>query len=704
MSVHTIHSSESGTAIPRHTHDDGREGLLGTPAAAHGLGALALAAGYYATAQLGEALGFPNAPVSALWLPNALVMGALLIAPRRFWWFYLLAILPAHLIAQLPLPDVALVRVLTQYVLNCGTALIGAFALAHLEPGNHRFDRVLSAWRLVFFGGLVAPFTTSVLMAAVFLTTDIDRSFWMTTVARALTNTFAILTVVPLMVHIADRLTERRQLVDVARLVEAAVLAICLAGASIAALLAPPFEAVAAAAMLCLPLPMLLWAAARFGVVGSSAAVLLFGVFAVCGALTGAGPFAAQEDSHNALSVVLFLVVTCIPLLLLGAALDERRSLEHARAASDALHGAVLASIQDQIVILDGSGRIVDANESWRQLAERIPAAPFVNLKVDENFLRHCTGLAAQGDALAMRLGHCTSEVIAGGALHHRIEYTAHGPRGIIWFEVSIEPLRRPGGGAVMVWTDITYRKQAEAKERAQQQQLVHLSRAAVLGELSGAFAHELSQPLTSILGNAEAALHLLSKPDADLREIRTMVRDIVADDVRAAEVIQRLRAMLTRGEISREPVDLANVIKDVLDLARIDLSTRHVTVDVAFDPYLPLVLGDRIQLQQVVLNLVVNACEAMSSIDAQERRISIFAHFESSSCEVMCAIRDRGAGIASDDLERIFQPFVTTKVQGLGMGLAICRSIIEAHGGRLWAENTPGGGATFNFTARMGS
>ena len=173
------------------------------------------------------------------------------------------------------------------------------------------------------------------------------------------------------------------------------------------------------------------------------------------------------------------------------------------------------------------------------------------------------------------------------------------------------------------------------------------------------------------------------------MREIRNMVRDIVADDVRAAEVIQRLRAMLQRGEISKEPVDLANVIKDVLDLARIDLLTRHVSVDVIFDPYLPLVLGDRIQLQQVVLNLVVNACEAMTSLEVHKRRISITARFEGSSCEVLCAIRDRGAGVASDDLERIFQPFV---------------SIIEAHGGRLWAENAEAGGATFTFSARMSS
>jgi two-component system, LuxR family, sensor kinase FixL len=695
MSAQTLH-----TTAP----DAGRDGLLGTPTADHALGALAVAAAYYATAQLGEALAFPNAPVSALWLPNALVMGALLLAPRRYWWIYLLAVLPAHLIAQIPLPEVSAARVAIQYVLNCCTSLIGAVALTHFEAGTQRFDRVLPTWRLVFFGGLIAPFTTSLVLAGLFLTTDVDRSFWLTTVVRALTNSFAILTVVPLMVHIAARLRTRGQHVDVMRVIEGSILTICLVAASIAALFSPPTKAVAAAAMLALPLPMLLWAAARFGVAGSAATILLFGVLAIWGALAGSGPFTTQPEAHGTLSVVLFLLVLGVPLLLLGAALDERRSLERARAASDALHGAVLASIQDQIVILGSNGSIVDANASWRQFAERMPGAPFISLKIGDNFLRHCADSGAQGDSLAARVGTCVNEVIGGRALHHRIEYAAHAARGITWFEVTVEPLRRVDGGAVLVWTDITYRKQAESKERAQQQQLVHLGRAAVLGELSGAFAHELSQPLTSILGNAEAALQLLTRPDADLREIRTMVKDIVADDVRAAEVIQRLRAMLQRGEISREPVDLATVIRDVLDLARVDLITRHVAVDVEFDPYLPLVLGDRIQLQQVVLNLVVNACEAMSSIDVHDRRISILARFEGSSCEVLCSISDRGSGIASDDLERIFQPFVTTKVQGLGMGLAICRSIIEAHGGRLWAENGPNGGAIFTFTARMGT
>jgi signal transduction histidine kinase/integral membrane sensor domain MASE1 len=678
--------------------------LLGTTVAGQVLGALGVATGYYATAQLGEVLKFPSAPISVLWFPNALLLGALLLAPRRYWWIYLLAVLPAHLLAQLPLPDVTITRVLVQYLMNIGTALIAAYAMTHHAPGSLRFDRMLPAWRLVLFGGLVAPFVTSALMAATFLTTDVDRAFWLTTCARTLTNSFAILTLVPLMLHSAAWLRAPHHTFDGRRVAEAAALTACLTAAGVAALFAPPTTAVAAAALLCLPLPMLLWAAARFGVAGSAAAMLLLGVLAICGVLAGRGPFTTEIDAHDTLSVVMFLVVTTIPILLLAAALDERRTLAFVHAASEALHGAVLASIQDQVVILDRSGRIVDANESWRQLAERIPAAPFATLRLGENFLTHCADAAAAGDLTANRLGNCISDVVTGRSAQHRIEYAAHAARGITWSEVTIEPLRRAEGGAVLMWTDITYRKQAEAKERAQQQQLVHLGRAAVLGELSGAFAHELTQPLTSILGNAEAALALLNKPDADLHEIRMMVRDIVDDDVRAAEVIQRLRAMLTRGEISREPVDLANVIKDVLEMARVDLHTRHVAVDLEFDPYLPLVLGDRIQMQQVVLNLVMNACDAMSSIDVQRRRISIGARFEGSSCEVICTILDRGAGIAGEDLERIFQPFVSSKVQGLGMGLAICRSIIEAHGGRLWAENLPDGGALFTFTARLGS
>lgn len=791
-------------------------------------GAAALAVAYYATAQLGAAVAFPSAPVSALWFPNAIVLGALLLVPRRLWWIYLLAILPAHLLAQLPLPGIPLRQVAIQYALNCSTALIGALPLTFRTSGPPRFDRAKTALNLVLYGGVLAPLSTSVLMAAAFLAFDVSDQFWLTAFARALTNTFAILTLVPLIVHGARWLRCGRYVISPLRSAEAAMLALGLISAGVAAFIAPPGSNAAEPALLFLPLPMLLWAAVRFGVAGTCWAILALGVLATAGVLEGRGPFTSPSAAQNTVSMILLLVVTCVPLLLLAAALEERHALETARAASDArfrstfehnliptviwrnglvseanaaffnltgytaadvsaghlrfesltpgkaghwgvdgraegiaagdthpieyeltlrdgrripaliggcrfpgdvdegaayafdlstarhaeaarrhvevLHSAVLASIHDQIVVLDQNGNIIDANDSWRELDGGRLALPFADEQVGQDFIQRCVDAGATGDAVANNLGHALREVFSGRSMRSHLEYAVPGTQGATWFEVTIEPLKRPDGGAVIVWTDITSRKQAAEHARAQHEQLAHLGRAAVLGELSGAFAHELSQPLTSILGNAEAALQLLSGTSVDLREIRSMLGDIVADDVRAADVIQRLRSMLSRGEIERQPVDLNNVIRDVLELARSDLITRHVSVDMRLDTHVPLALGDRVQLQQVVLNLIVNACEAMSGIDVRHRKLFIATRFDRDSCEIMCTVRDRGCGIAGENIERIFQPFVTTKPQGMGMGLAICRSIIEAHGGRLWAENAADGGAAFHFTSRMSS
>jgi two-component system sensor kinase FixL len=161
---------------------------------------------------------------------------------------------------------------------------------------------------------------------------------------------------------------------------------------------------------------------------------------------------------------------------------------------------------------------------------------------------------------------------------------------------------------------------------------------------------------------------------------------------------------MLARGEIRRQPVDLNHIVRDVLALARGDLVTRNVTVDTRLDPDLDLVLADPVQVQQVLLNLIVNASEAMVGNPPGERLLTIATRAVEEGRAVECSVADRGPGIREEDLERIFQPFVTTKKQGLGLGLAICRSIIEGHGGRLWAENAPSGrGALLRFTAGVG-
>ncbi len=293
-------------------------------------------------------------------------------------------------------------------------------------------------------------------------------------------------------------------------------------------------------------------------------------------------------------------------------------------------------------------------------------------------------------------------DVLEGLSARRHFEFSLVAADDLRWFEISIEPLRRRAGGAVVIRSDITERKRAAAQAGEQRHQLTLLGRAAVLGELSGAFAHELAQPLTSILGNAEAALQLLAADPAELAEVREILRDIIADDVRAAEVIQRLRSMLARGEIQRQPVDLNQVVREVLDLARSDLITRNVSVSMQLDANAPAVLADRVQLQQVVLNLVVNACEAMAGVASGERKLLIATRLASDSSYIECSVSDRGCGITAGDTERIFQPFVSTKKQGLGLGLAICRSIVEAHGGRLWAEHGAEGGAVFRFTARI--
>ncbi len=229
-------------------------------------------------------------------------------------------------------------------------------------------------------------------------------------------------------------------------------------------------------------------------------------------------------------------------------------------------------------------------------------------------------------------------------------------------------------------------------------QQLTHLTRVAILGELSGAIAHELNQPLTSILSNAQAAQHLLSREPPDVHEMRQILTDIINDDRRAGEIIHHLRALLTRGETHFEGLDVAELVHDVLIVTRGELIRRSVQLQTRLEEPLPSVRGDRVELQQVLLNLVFNACESMSEAAAPDRQIEIVAARDGAGA-VRVSVLDRGHGLAPEQLERVFDSFFTTKAQGLGLGLAISRSIIVAHEGRLWATNRVTGGAAFHFT-----
>ncbi len=239
-------------------------------------------------------------------------------------------------------------------------------------------------------------------------------------------------------------------------------------------------------------------------------------------------------------------------------------------------------------------------------------------------------------------------------------------------------------------------RLRAERETHEQRLQLTHLSRVAMLGEMSGGLAHELNQPLTAILSNAQAAEHLIANKTLDNIELREILRDIIAADLRAGEVIRRLRALFKRGETHQEWLDANELVREALSLAHGDLTTRSIEPALNLAPGTLMIRGDRIQLEQVMLNLILNAAQAMAAQSGLERTLTV--QTSATASRVHMSFADRGPGFPAEQIEKLFEPFYTTKPQGLGLGLSISRSIIRAHGGRLWGAPLPGRGASFHI------
>jgi signal transduction histidine kinase/ligand-binding sensor domain-containing protein len=272
------------------------------------------------------------------------------------------------------------------------------------------------------------------------------------------------------------------------------------------------------------------------------------------------------------------------------------------------------------------------------------------------------------------------------------------------WFRGICAVLLIAAGGAVAAWIiklrHLHLIEQAEIHK--QREEIAHLSRVAALNELSGSLAHELNQPLAIILSNAQAAQRLLQRTPVAVDEVHEILTDIVAEDRRAGLVIQRLRAMLKRGESALQPERITAIVEDVLTLVRSDFINRGVTAQTSFADDLPPVMADRIQIQQVLLNLITNACDAMASNEPRLRRL--FIATSESDGHARVTVTDEGCGLPSNEPDRVFNAFFTTKDYGLGMGLAICKSIAHAHNGNLTAEpNTPRG-TSFHLTLPFAS
>jgi C4-dicarboxylate-specific signal transduction histidine kinase len=276
------------------------------------------------------------------------------------------------------------------------------------------------------------------------------------------------------------------------------------------------------------------------------------------------------------------------------------------------------------------------------------------------------------------------------------------------WVSNRAQIIRDAVGTALRVsgiLLDTTERREADQVAQEQRRELVHLSRVAMQGELSGGFAHELSQPVSAILNNSFAIIHYLDADPPELADARTALQSVVADARRAAAIIRQLRAYLVKGKTALFPADLNTVATEALRLIGNDLTERRVRVTSSLSDALPPVLCDRcdrVQLEQVVVNLILNACEAMEGVAPEESEIRLTTRLESElhpGDAIRLSVVDRGAGIPEDHIDDLFKPFVTSKPHGLGLGLSICRAIVSAHGGQLWGMNNPEGGATFHIT-----
>jgi PAS domain S-box-containing protein len=368
-------------------------------------------------------------------------------------------------------------------------------------------------------------------------------------------------------------------------------------------------------------------------------------------------------------------------------------SLENTRLYRD-LHereGRIRRLVDSNIIgifIWNADGRILEANDAFLHMVEysrddlasgRVrwrELTPAEWRDVDERALTtlSVTGTVQQYEKEFFRKDGSRLPVLAGGAT----------------FEA-----RQDEGVAFVV--DLTDRKQAEESLRQAQAELAHIARVSTLGEMAASIAHEVNQPLSGVVINANACLRFLANPRPNLDEVRDGLQAIARDGRRAGDVIARIRALARRTSTEKEPLDIDDVIREVVVLAEVEARGTRARIRTELAGGLPPVRGDRVQLQQVILNLLLNGLEATHGVVSASHDLLISTHRETGD-RVHVSVRDSGCGIGAERASRMFEPFYSTKVSGLGMGLSISRSIVEQHGGRLWAVPNEGPGTTFHF------
>ena len=646
--------------------------------------AILIAAGYYLGARLGFALTIPPLPVSILWPPNAILLAGLTLTSPGAWKWVLSAVLAAHLAVQFQ-SGVPLGMVLCWYISNCLEAALGAALLQRLA-GIRPFETFRGVLVFLACAGVTAPFLSSFVDAGFVVANQFgDADYWTIWRTRFFSNVVTTITLVPVIVLAFEAPAggwrpSRRLLIESGAILGGlAVVCWFVFGQYV-----PGPEA--HGALLYAPLPFLLAAAFRLGPLGASASMLMCTLFAILGAGHGLGPFATRAPVPNAFAIQLFLLAAWVPVMAVAAVVRERAQAEaRARESETQLRMALDAAelgrwewdAADQR--LTWSDAVYDMYGVPRDAPLNAGTFHALVHPDDRALLTAVTEAAGRGQDIDVEFRVVRSD------------------GGVKWIHSKGKVINDTYGRLariVGVKIDITAKKAAAQRLREEQRRLADHSRVSTAGELSVALAHEINQPLAATLANAGAARRFLRQQPPNLQELADIVEAIAHDNSRAAAIVTKFNTLLKKDGGRPCPIDLNSVVRSVVDTACDDLVARNVTVTTRLAPKLPPVLGDAAQLQQVLFNLIGNACEAMESQAPGTRRLTLTTERRGAG-HVCAVVSDTGPGIDAERLEDIQEPFVSSRSDRLGLGLTICRSIVAAHGGGLVVESKPGVGAT---------
>jgi len=669
---------------------------------------LLLAAAYFVAAELGLALVETHGNVSPVWPPTGIAIAGLLILGARAWPAVAAGAFLANLWTGVPV-GVAL-------GIGAGNTLEALTACFLLQRVGFRnaLERVHDVGALVLLAVFLSPMVSATIgVASLYLGGALQGAewshlwfvWWAGDAGGALLVTPTLLTW-----HEAWRRGANWRRLRQALPAATALLAVCVLVFRLE--LSP---AVRSYPLEYAVLPVLFWIALRFGQVGSATALLTVAVSAIWGTLKGVGPFTPVSWEESVWMQQGFLGVVGITVMVVTAVIGERRSAENEIRASEERFRTIFENAPVMIDSFDEAGncllwnRECETRLGWSR--EEIAASPdplslvysdralrdvvLAHINRADGSFREYPVLAKDGSTRVQQWANFRLPQGTLISLGYDVTERVRAEAEIRALNEHLE--KRVRERTALLEAAIERRELAEEQARRHQADLAHVLRVQTMGEMAAGLAHEINQPLGAIANYAQGCRRRIASGSLTEAELMEMLNSIAAEALRAGQTIRHLRSLVRKQESQREATDVNRIVHDALELTEPDTRASGVTVRIALADDLPPVLVDRVQIEQVVLNLLRNAVEAMH--DCRGDALLIVETRTDGAGSVEVAVRDTGVGLPADGGALLFEPFITDKATGLGMGLAISRSIVELHGGRIWAEPNGARGTAFRFT-----